>query len=148
MASRRDHQIAGILTACIYEICRLSDRYKHGMPPKGKDIMIGIPKALIAGSLGGCLADILEPAVHPNHRGFFHSYAIAAILILFCIKIKDSKFLESNPQIKSALYSLLLSYGSHLTLDAVTPKGLPVTGIYLSLRIERGIVKWISLRQQ
>jgi hypothetical protein len=32
------------------------------------------------GMVVGLLPDLLEPALHPNHRQFFHSYAVTALL--------------------------------------------------------------------
>lgn len=33
------------------------------------------------------LPDVLEPAVHPNHRAFFHSFALGALLVFGSVQI-------------------------------------------------------------
>jgi inner membrane protein len=87
---------------------------------------------LIAGVLGaslGKLPDWLEPAVHPNHRQFFHS---VAVLTTGAYGIK--KLFEWNPETQGKVWlrRILLvggaAYISHLLLDGVTPKSLPLIG--------------------
>lgn len=76
-----------------------------------------------AGLAIACLPDILEPAVHPNHRAFFHSLAfngIAAILLWRRLNNPNVNALE-----KITLSVIGSAYLSHPLLDATTPKGLP-----------------------
>jgi len=80
---------------------------------------------LIWGGIGGaaaCLPDLLEPSTNnPNHRGFFHSVVIAAV-VLYSIKGKHSRGLP--PAFKVFLSIVGYSYLSHLALDALTPRSL------------------------
>lgn len=76
-----------------------------------------------AGLAVACLPDILEPAVHPNHRAFFHSLVFNGIVTILLWRRL------SNPNV-STLEKITLSvlgsaYVSHPLLDATTPQGLP-----------------------
>lgn len=76
-----------------------------------------------AGLAVACLPDILEPAVHPNHRAFFHSIVfngLIAVLMWRRLNNPDVSVFE-----KIALSVLGSAYVSHPLLDATTPMGLP-----------------------
>ncbi len=74
--------------------------------------------------VGGLAPDLLEPAIHPNHRSLFHSLAAGTALI------HGTNEVQSNDRITDAakliLVLLVVGYVSHLIADALTPKGLPV----------------------
>lgn len=85
------------------------------------------------------LPDILEPAVHPNHRAFFHSFAFGAALGFGAVqvgkKIKEKRAERKTlgvEQISGAeiLLGLLLIAIMvvllHLLMDGFTKKGLPL----------------------
>lgn len=76
------------------------------------------------GALGGMLPDMLEPATNPNHRQFFHSLLFGAVL--FFGRDKLYEILGLNVQQKALCNSLLAGYSSHLVLDGITPKSLPL----------------------
>lgn len=87
---------------------------------------------IIAGWLGACagkLSDILEPALHPHHRQFCHS-----VLVLGVVGYGLKKAYEWKPkdQLESVLRVLTLvaagGYVSHLLLDGLTPRSLPLIG--------------------
>lgn len=88
---------------------------------------INFRRALGRGLLGGGIAllpDILEPAVNPDHRGFFHSFAVGACLLAVNKKIKENPGIPDKT--KNLLFALSSAYGSHLALDATTSKSLPL----------------------
>jgi membrane-bound metal-dependent hydrolase YbcI (DUF457 family) len=75
------------------------------------------------GGTAASLPDLLEPASNPNHRGFFHSFAFAALILCAILGEPSSKLRE-----KFGHLPLLtgFSYLSHLALDIITPMGLPI----------------------
>ena len=87
---------------------------------------------LFAGSVAaGCatLPDLLEPALHPNHRQLFHSFAFAAILGVGMYKLYQWEPQTEGQQILRRV--LLLAGGAylvHLAMDFTTPKSLPFLG--------------------
>lgn len=83
--------------------------------------------AIALASLGGKLPDILEPAVHPHHRKFFHSIAVLAS-IGWGVK-KAYQWDVGTPLEKLARLAIIfggVGYLSHLVLDASTPMGIPI----------------------
>ena len=82
----------------------------------------------LAGILG-TLPDILEPALHPNHRQFFHSIVIA---ISIGEAMRRLYQWQPEPPSEKILRSLLLigggAYLTHLAMDALTSKSLPLVG--------------------
>lgn len=77
------------------------------------------------------LPDILEPAIHPNHRQFFHSIAFAGLLGL--AGYKAYKWKPDSPLEEAIRFALMVgigAYGVHLLLDASTPKSLPLIGAF------------------
>jgi len=78
----------------------------------------------LCGGVVGLLADILEPAVHPHHRGFFHSIVFAALMVWALVRFGGK--LTGLAAVFCAI--MTLSYFSHLFLDALTPRSLPFIG--------------------
>ena len=76
-----------------------------------------------AGAAVACLPDLLEPAVHPNHRALIHSVVVNASLGIAMRWIWDNADMCSTQRI--LWMSLGLAYLSHPVLDLMTPKGLP-----------------------
>jgi inner membrane protein len=77
------------------------------------------------------LPDILEPAIHPNHRQFFHSITFAGLLGV--AGYKAYKWKPENPLEEAIRFALMVgigAYGVHLLLDASTPKSLPLIGAF------------------
>ncbi len=74
----------------------------------------------VAGALAARLPDILEPATHPNHRKAAHS--VTALLVVIFAFVKRYPDHPLSILIKPAL----AGYGSHLVLDARTPKRIPI----------------------
>lgn len=81
------------------------------------------------GALFGTLPDILEPADHPNHRQFFHGLVFAALLGYAWYRLY--KWKPEEPWQKTARIVGLIAIGAyliHLSMDATTPKSIPVVG--------------------
>lgn len=80
-------------------------------------------------SLFGSSPDWIEPAIHPNHRQFFHSLAFAGLVIYGLKRTYDWKT-ESDGQklLKFVLLSAGGAYLVHLLMDASTSKSIPVFG--------------------
>ena len=80
-------------------------------------------------TLCGSLPDLLEPAMHPNHRQFFHSVIFAAAIIeggrrVYRWQPEDEwqKLLRNLTLIAGGAYLV------HLAMDATTPTSLPLLG--------------------
>ena len=75
------------------------------------------------------LPDWIEPATNPHHRQFFHSISLLAALGYGLKKTYDW---EPEDQVGRALRFLTLCAGagyiSHLVLDGLTPRSLPLLG--------------------
>lgn len=86
--------------------------------------------AACGGAVFGTLPDILEPALsNPHHRQFFHSVACAAAVGYLCYRLYEWKPETPAEQIMRGV--LLLAGGSfltHLAMDALSPRGLPLLG--------------------
>lgn len=76
-----------------------------------------------AGGLAGLLPDILEPAVDPNHRKFFHSITWGAA-VLYAGHGKHTA--QWHPDGRKFVQALCWCYVSHLGGDATTPRGIPM----------------------
>lgn len=78
--------------------------------------------AIALSTIGSILPDIIEPARNPNHRAFFHSVLVLIITILlsyYLLKCVDSAKMFM-------VGFLVIGYVSHLALDFMTPKSLPL----------------------
>lgn len=84
----------------------------------------GIVGSLILGGVGGILPDLIEPATHPNHRSFFHSITLLALLGYSNVKTWQSE--NMNDDHKLLISILTAGYGSHLLVDGLSKKGLPL----------------------
>ena len=75
------------------------------------------------------LPDILEPAMSPNHRAFFHSLAFAALLGAGLYKLNTWRPETDAERLWRAIGMLAGSaYLIHLALDFTTSKSLPLVG--------------------
>ena len=116
MANSKDHLVVGVgVSAVVYVgFCHFT----------GRKVMVG--GGLVAGLAGAAMAsvpDILEPTVHPNYRGFFHS--VAALSLSAYMGLSPLGDPESSEEYR--LFALLVSsaFISHLILDGLTTKSLP-----------------------
>jgi inner membrane protein len=82
-----------------------------------------------AGALLTSLPDKLEPAIHPNHRQFFHSVVFAAGVGY--ATYQAYKWQPTNDWEQILRWLVIIggvAYLTHLALDACTAKSLPLVG--------------------
>lgn len=117
MASGKQHILigAGVGVAAWLFYCKVADR-----PVKVLETAL----AAGIGAIGGLLPDLLEPALHPNHRQFFHSYVAGGFLVVANHHVSERS--DVDPALRAALHLGSLGFASHLWADAGTPKGLPI----------------------
>jgi len=97
-------------------------QHQEGQPIDGSALAMGSAAALLPS-----LPDLLEPAVHPNHRRFFHSVTFAASMA-YAMR-KAYKWEAQEPWEKFARIAVLVggaAYLAHLARDAFTAKSLPL----------------------
>lgn len=83
----------------------------------------------VAGALLTSLPDKLEPAVHPNHRQFFHSVVFAVVVGYVTYRAYKWQPTEDWQQLLRWLVIIGgVAYLTHLVLDAFTAKSLPLVG--------------------
>lgn len=122
MSNGPTHQLTAAI--CVGAVCIHAER---NAKDKSARPIVG---AVLAANLTK-LPDILEPAVHPNHRQFFHSVAFASLLGM--AGYKAYKWNPDNPVDEAIRFVLMVAigaYGIHLLLDANTPKSLPLIGAF------------------
>lgn len=76
----------------------------------------------------GTLPDLLEPALHPNHRQFFHSYGFAGFLVygMYQLHQKWQPHDENEKLLKKLILIAGGAYLIHLAMDTTTPRSLPL----------------------
>jgi len=119
MANEKTHAIVGGLAGLGMSLCDKSKGLDRSNP-------------LLAAAVGtafGKLPDILEPALHPHHRQFCHSFVM---LLSIGYGMKRAYEWEPKDNIDKFLRCIALCAGagyiSHLVLDASTPRSLPLIG--------------------
>lgn len=121
--NRPVHKIAG---GAVGTIATLKFCEEQQLNPDFLDVLI----VVAAGTFGGCMADILEPATNPWHRGAAHSVLIAGLVAQGIQAISDDdrcpEWLQQNPRLRLFILSFLWGYASHLALDLMTANGLPL----------------------
>ncbi|WP_404391354.1 metal-dependent hydrolase [Pseudoalteromonas phenolica] len=83
----------------------------------------------VIGAISGKLPDMIEPALNPHHRQFFHSYLFMTVSAAAMFKVY--KWSPDTPFEKLMRGIALIggcAYLSHLICDSTTPKGLPLVG--------------------
>lgn len=96
-----------------------------------KSCLLHHPAAAIPiGAFLGRLPDMIEPAFrNPNHRQFFHSITVLGLLATGMHKAYHWKPQDEFEKIvRGALLIGGAAYLSHLALDALTSKSLPLIG--------------------
>ena len=90
---------------------------------------------LVGGIPGGRIHDTLEPAKHPNHRGFFHSWLLFAVVSSAVSSLHEQLCAGQTSGLGARLLNGL-GWGSctHFASDAPTAKGLPLVGLSLGHR--------------
>ena len=118
MANGADHTKAGVLTGVAMACYGKS---------QGKDVNPLL--AIGASTVFSRLPDWIEPATNPHHRQFFHSIGFLVMLGYGMKKTYDWRPKYKGGQ---ALRFLTLCAGagyiSHLALDGLTPRSLPLLG--------------------
>jgi len=69
---------------------------------------------------GALIPDIFDPPSSASHRKFFHSLALLAALSIYLFVLLPQE------KIAEPLNYFILGYLSHLYLDAITEKSLPI----------------------
>lgn len=117
MSDTGKHFILGaVLAGIVYLVfCRLTERELKWRCFFG---------SAVAGGICALGPDLLEPAVHPNHRQFFHSLAVLGLLSYGNYRALATPTLGS--QEKLAVLVSSVGYASHLLMDSVSPNSLPV----------------------
>jgi inner membrane protein len=118
MSSAATHHVAGLTTGLIGAVL-------NQCPEEERLVLGGL--ITVSAIAGAKLPDILEPAIHAHHRAFFHSF-----VVLFGAAWAAKKLWDWRPQtaeqrqLRAVLLGLLIGYGSHLGLDSLTPRCLPI----------------------
>lgn len=148
MANRSEHLfLGGIAGAGMCLVATALNQKKLSLPE-----LIG---AVLSGVFAATVPDWLEPAIHPNHRAFFHSVAFAGVGLpplwtmaqqartghLHAASLCDWQAAQAQNQqdmgywqgqaeshrlFAGMLLGLIPGYVSHLAADAATPKSLPL----------------------
>lgn len=148
MPNRSTHALVGVVAGGAVAAARA---VKEPTPELAAEAIGG----MIGGWAGGMLPDLLEPATSPNHRQLAHSALAAGALTM--AKVAEWQAAcrsasaaatqraatlpvgcaeRNNAEVAAVLWRLLagilvglvVGYGSHLALDACTPRGLPFVG--------------------
>lgn len=120
MANSAAHRTVAALGVCA--------ALAHGEKQRGESTAKPLFGAGIA-ALCGTLPDLLEPALHPNHRQFFHSLVVlGGVGYLLDVLRKWQPKDDFEEITKLALIAAAGAYGIHLIMDGLTPKGLPLVG--------------------
>jgi len=99
---------------------------------RAKDKQNGIAHPLVGSSVLALLAtlpDVIEPAIHPHHRQFFHSVTFAGVVGYGVYRAYSWQ--TQTPQedfIRSAALVLGSAYLLHLLADSLTSRSLPLIG--------------------
>lgn len=118
MPNAGTHMIAGGITGAVTAASLQAET-----DPDLAEIIAGA----FAGGVAGRVPDILEPAVHPNHRAFFHSVGVLALVGYGTYRAYRWEPADDVERVVRWLAVIGgVAYMSHLILDARTPNGLPL----------------------
>jgi len=99
----------------------IHDLSKHGRITE-RTVLCGV----LATHLGS-IPDWIEPATCPNHRKFFHSFFVLGLVAYGGYKLYQWEPEEDWQKVlKWVGLVAAVGYGTHLLMDARTPKGLPL----------------------
>jgi membrane-bound metal-dependent hydrolase YbcI (DUF457 family) len=119
MPNAKTHMVVGAATGALVNVAMQFGRMAVNPATKFEwgELLI----CTVAAGGAALLPDLLEPANSPNHRAFFHSLAMAA-LVAYVI---TGKHTGKWPAIISLVIGAAgLGYLSHLAADATTPKSI------------------------
>ena len=118
MANGADHITAGVLTGVAMAW--------YG---QSQDENVNPLLAITACTFFSKLPDWIEPATNPHHRQFFHSISFLVMLGYGLKKAYDWKPEDKDDQFLRFLTLCAgAGYISHLVLDGLTPRSLPLFG--------------------
>lgn len=141
MPNRSTHTWVGALTA-------LAVGYIRSRELQGADKFFHNAGAALGGAFAGRLPDILEPALSPHHRQFYHGLLPNAVFWFLATRqiekayqcivgeaLRYEPLQGAYPWQRGLLFTVAgfvqavpPGYISHLVLDGATPFGLPVFG--------------------
>jgi inner membrane protein len=134
MGNRSDHYPAG---ACFGGLVAALSALVANRAPTWAEVLGGAAAGLVTSAL----PDVLEPATHPGHRGVAHSVAALGTGVglglpaahRFQDRVARASGDETDPVKRfmaqfcaGAAAGAVAGYGSHLLLDATTPRSLPL----------------------
>lgn len=132
MANFKKHLVTGAIIGTITAIVLYLVRY-FKQQRRNSDYRFGLWKFIQAvlagcalGALTGIVADKIEPATNPNHRGFFHSITFWFLLTVATYKTLIERNIDSL--CKNLVVIGFAGYSSHLMLNLQTSKSLPFLG--------------------
>ena len=107
----------------------LDELQKAKGTPLSQDAWIRIVALSGVGALSGSLPDLIEPAINPNHRQFFHSVTFAFALAAGMRELYTWQPVEPLHKLTRGI-ALAASgaYLIHLAMDSTTPKSIPLLG--------------------
>jgi len=115
--NRAEHMIAGsIVSAGVY----LASSHALNQEPSLKGFLLSAG----VGASVSILPDVLEPATSSYHRSFFHSMTFASLSGYLIHEALNNEDIDN--ELKLILSVMSSAYGSHLVLDGLTPRGLPI----------------------
>ncbi len=118
MANRLEHEVIGAIVGGAVANLNKGEANKA---------VINVVTGAVVGKYVARLPDILEPAAHPNHRNFFHSWLFLGTLGAGMYELWKWEPEETHEKIfKWGLLIAGSAYASHLLRDSLTPKGLPI----------------------
>ncbi len=120
MANGPTHQLVAALT--------IGGVLVHNENQYGEKTLKPLAGAAVAAVVTN-LPDILEPALHPHHRQFFHSIAFASVLGRGIYELHQWK--PDEDWEKAVRFLALVSgyaYLVHLAIDAFSARSLPLIG--------------------
>ena len=134
MPNGKAHVIAGTVCGAVVSLTVQNKLHEN------KEIDLGhLLLSSGAGAAVGRLPDILEPATHPNHRAFFHSFAFGVTLGAGAINVwrtiedkreeRKAAGVQQVTLVEILLGLLLIAiivFLLHLLMDGFTKKGLPI----------------------
>lgn len=99
----------------------MAAQHNDGEPMDAKPLGLGLAAAAFPS-----LPDLVEPALHPNHRKFFHSISFAVALAYGLHRAyRWTPESELEQLMRLAMLVGGTAYLGHLALDALSAKSLP-----------------------
>lgn len=153
MPDYKTHNNTGLIAGVILGLANIST---ENNPSKTIDIVAEALGCILGCKFGSTIPDILEPALDSWHRSTFHSYTLGTTMVLSAPRLVESwrnyclqqvEIHEYSAHVYQGCYGIgnqhymmaliwrvfrglapgiITGYISHLALDSVTPRGLPL----------------------